>query len=106
MANWAKINSESIVEDILVCDYDFIEVIKKDNPDFSYVEYSDDNYAAPGYPYNVELEKFLTPKPFPSWVLDEEIWEYVAPVACPNEPGKYYVWEEMNTEWVEITPVV
>lgn len=106
MANWAKINSENIVEDILVCDYDFIEIIKKDNPDFYYVEYNDNNHAALGHPYNTELKKFLTPKPFPSWVLDEEKWEYVAPVAYPDEPGKYYVWEEMNTEWVEITPVV
>jgi hypothetical protein len=106
MANWAKINSENIVEDTLVCDYDFIEIIKSQNPEYSYVEYSHNNFAAIGYPYNTELEKFLTPKPYPSWILDEDKWEYVAPIAYPNEPGKYYVWEEMNTEWVEITPVV
>ena len=50
MANWAKVNSENIVEDILLCDYDFIEVIKSQNPDYSYIEYSLPNYAAPGYP--------------------------------------------------------
>ena len=63
MANWAKVNSENIVEDILLCDYDFIEVIKSQNPDYSYIEYSLPNYTAPGYPYNPEKSKFLTPKP-------------------------------------------
>lgn len=104
MANWAKVNSENIVEDILLCDYDFIEVVKSQNPDYSYIEYSLSNYAAPGYPYNPEKSKFLTPKPYPSWVLDEDAWEYIAPVPYPNEPGKYYVWEESNQSWVEATP--
>jgi len=104
MANWAKINSENIVEDTLVCDYDFIEVIKSQNPDYSYVEWSLDNWAAIGYPYNPEKKKFLTPKKYPSWIMDEENWEYTSPVPYPND-GKYYVWEEMTTSWVEATPL-
>jgi hypothetical protein len=103
MANWAKINSENIVEDTLVCDYDFIEVLKSQNIDYSYVEWTLDNPASIGLPYNENKNKFLIPKKYPSWIMDEENWEYTSPVPYPSD-GKYYVWEEMTTSWVEATP--
>ncbi len=105
MANFAKIDSDNMVIDILSSDYEFIEVLKEQNPDFTYIEYSDDNYASPGYPYNPEIKKFLLPKPYYSWVLNEEKWEFEAPVPMPND-GKYYSWDEMELTWVEVTPVV
>ena len=39
------------------------------------------------------------PKPYPSWILDEEICDYVAPVAYPND-GFVYNWDEETTSWV------
>ena len=32
------------------------------------------NYAAIGYKYNEELDAFIPPKPFSSWVLNESIF--------------------------------
>jgi hypothetical protein len=59
------------------------------------------NYAGQGYTYDSERDAFISPKPFNSWVLNEGtcIWE--SPVAYPND-GKRYVWDEDNTNWVEI----
>ena len=105
MANFAAIDSENMVVNIITSDYDFIEVLKQQNPDLTYVEYSDNNHATIGYPYNPEKEKFLLPPHYYSWVLNEEKWEYEAPVPMPND-GKYYSWNESEVTWVEVTPVV
>lgn len=57
------------------------------------------NYAGIGYAYDAELDAFLTPKPYASWVLDEENFQWEAPVPMP--PGGPWVWDEEYEEWVE-----
>jgi len=59
------------------------------------------NYAGQGYTYNAELDAFIPPKPFNSWILNETtcIWE--SPVPYPNDDGRY-VWDEETTNWVEV----
>jgi hypothetical protein len=59
------------------------------------------NYAGIGYTYDAELDAFIPPKPYPSWVLDEEVGQWTAPVLRPND-GKYYRWDETVTNWVEV----
>ena len=56
------------------------------------------NYAGVGFSYDPDRDAFIAPKPFDSWLLDEEtcIWE--APVAYP-EGGKYYTWNEESQTW-------
>jgi hypothetical protein len=56
------------------------------------------NYAGIGYTYDVERDAFISPKPFDSWVLNEEtcIWE--APVAYPTD-GLTYSWNEDELAW-------
>jgi hypothetical protein len=58
-------------------------------------------YAGIGYTYNAELDAFVTPKPYLSWVLDDDA-NWAAPVPMP-EDGKSYAWFEPNRRWVEIT---
>ena len=54
------------------------------------------NYAGIGYKYDEDLDAFIAPQPFPSWTLNEYVWE--APVAYP-EDGEQYVWNENRKEW-------
>jgi hypothetical protein len=57
------------------------------------------NYAGIGYTYNVDIDAFVPPKPFPSWFLntDTALWE--PPVSYPND-GKLYLWDEESKSWV------
>ena len=43
---------------------------------------------------------FITPQPYPSWVLDDN-YDWVAPVPYPND-GKCYEWDESIINWVEV----
>jgi hypothetical protein len=59
-----------------------------------------------GYTYDAERDAFIPPKPFASWVLNEESCLWDAPVAMPadagtGEPPKRYSWDEATTSWVE-----
>jgi hypothetical protein len=65
------------------------------------------NYAGLGYTYDSERDAFIPPKPFASWILNEESCLWDAPVAMPEdagtgEPPKRYSWDEATTSWVEV----
>ena len=62
------------------------------------------NYAGVGYTYDPDRDAFIPPKPYPSWVLDEQTCLWDAPVAMPTD-GKMYQWDEATTSWIEV-PVV
>ena len=56
------------------------------------------NYAGLGYTYNADIDAFVPPKPYTSWVLNEDAqWE--APVAMPDD-GQMYSWDEDSQSWV------
>lgn len=59
------------------------------------------NYAGMGYTYDSVRDAFIPPKPFASWVLNEETCNWDAPVAYPND-DKMYTWDEATTSWVEV----
>ncbi len=56
------------------------------------------NYAAVGYTYDDQRDAFISPKPFASWVLNEQscIWE--PPVPKPISDIDHS-WDEDNLEW-------
>lgn len=56
------------------------------------------NYAGRGYTYDKERDAFIPPKPYPSWVLDEQSCLWVAPVPYPQD-GKRYFWVEETQSW-------
>jgi hypothetical protein len=58
------------------------------------------NYAGIGYTYDSVRDAFIPPKPFPSWVLNEETCQWGAPVAMPDDGQRYY-WDEATTSWVQ-----
>ena len=59
------------------------------------------NYAGIGYTWDAGRNAFYAPKPYPSWVLDEETCLWNAPVAMPDD-GKMYRWNEETVNWIEV----
>jgi hypothetical protein len=60
------------------------------------------NFAGIGYIYDEQRDAFIPPKPFASWILDEETCLWNAPTPYPTD-GKDYQWDESLLDWVEIT---
>ena len=60
------------------------------------------NYAGLGYTYDSARDAFISPKPYPSWTLDEDTCQWESPVAYPDD-GKRYEWNEGTTSWDEIS---
>ena len=59
------------------------------------------NYAGIGYTYDIGRDAFIPPKPYDSWILNEDTCHWTAPVPYPTE-GKFYVWDEKTTNWVSV----
>ncbi len=60
------------------------------------------NYAGIGYTYDVTRDAFIAPKPYSSWVLNEDTCQYDSPVPYPID-DKRYTWDEATTNWIEVT---
>jgi hypothetical protein len=56
------------------------------------------NYAGIGYTYDQTRDAFISPKPFNSWILNEDTCNWNAPVAYPTDGQKYY-WNEEILNW-------
>lgn len=56
------------------------------------------NFAGIGYTYDVELDAFIAPKPYDSWVLNLEDFHWHAPIPSPNK-DTLYLWNEENLCW-------
>jgi hypothetical protein len=59
------------------------------------------NYAGIGYTYDSGRDAFIPPKPFASWLLNEDTCLWNAPTPMPVEEGKMFIWNEPTTAWVE-----
>lgn len=59
------------------------------------------NYAGVGYSYDPQRDAFIPPKPYPSWVLNEQTCRWDAPVARPNDGGLYQ-WDEGCQAWLDL----
>jgi len=78
--------------------YTFLGVNRRGNPPLR------KNYAGLGYSYDPVRDAFIPPKPFPSWVLDEETCSWVSSVPAPPNPidGTYvWRWDEERMLWYE-----
>jgi len=65
------------------------------------------NYAGIGYTFDADRDAFIPPKPYNSWVLDEETCLWNAPVAMPEDAGTgnppiRYTWNEDTTSWARV----
>ncbi len=66
------------------------------------------NYAGIGFTYDETRDAFIPPKPYASWVLDEDTCLWVSPIPYPEEVDADgepipYRWDEEAGDWVEVT---
>ncbi len=114
MSHFAKV-IDGIVTEVLVIEQDVIDTGLFGDPSLwvqtSYNTYGGQhpegrplrkNFAGIGFTYDAGRDAFIPPKPYPSWVLDEDTCLWGAPVAYPDD-GKPYLWDEESQSWVEIT---
>ena len=57
------------------------------------------NYAGIGFTYDETRDAFIPPKPFESWILDEDTCLWESPVPYPTD-GEMYTWDEDSGDWV------
>ena len=58
------------------------------------------NYAGIGFTYDADLDAFVPPKPFNSWILNTDLAQWEAPIAMPDDG--MYSWDEATTSWILI----
>ena len=56
------------------------------------------NYAGPGFFYDMNRDAFIPPKPFDSWLFNEDTCHWDPPVPHPNDGG-YWYWDELTKSW-------
>jgi len=104
MSHFAEINSDNIVQRVIVAEQNFINSGAVGDS-FNWVQTSYNgnfrkNYAGTGHSYDKARDAFIAPKPYPSWTLVEATCQWESPVAYPSD-GKRYSWDEDLTNWVE-----
>lgn len=118
MAHFAKLNENnevihvSVVDNSVLIDRDGneneqlgIDYLTKihDHSNWKQTSYNGNfrkYYAGLGFRYYEDLDVFLPPKPFKSWLLDTTLKEWVAPEQKPDD-GKSYYWDESSLSWIE-----
>jgi hypothetical protein len=105
MSHWAEIDENKIVLRVLVGNNSepdegeaFMNSLGGTWVKTSYNGNIRKNYAGVGMSYDEGRDAFIAPKPFDSWILDEETCRWEAPVAYPTD-GIMYVWDEETTDW-------
>jgi hypothetical protein len=63
------------------------------------------NHAGIGYTYDEDRDAFIAPKPFNSWILNEDTCLWESPISEPTlteeeiNNNNYYSWNEDNQTW-------
>lgn len=61
------------------------------------------NFAGIGYTYDEEWDAFRPPKPYPSWKLNYETFQWNPPIPVPPAVEGYsWKWGEINQEWIQV----
>jgi len=112
MSHFAQINTDNVVVQVIVAEQDFIDTgVLGDPSKWIQTSYNTQagvhrlggtpfrkNYAGMGFTYDSTRDAFIPPKPFPSFILDEETCTWNPPVARPND-DKFYTWNESTLAW-------
>jgi hypothetical protein len=56
------------------------------------------NYAGVGYTYDESRDAFIPPKPYPSWILNEDTCLWDPPIPYPEDDGMH-TWNEETQSW-------
>lgn len=60
------------------------------------------NFAGIGYTYDEQRDAFIPPKPYESWILNEDTCLWSSPTPIPNDSNEYK-WDESLLVWVLLT---
>ena len=118
MAHFAKLGKGNIVQTVEVVSndvatteqagVDFLNTLYKTRDVWKQTSYNVNfrkNYAGVGFTYDQTRDAFIPPKPFNSWILNEETCLWEAPVAKPEltqeqiDNNNYYIWNEETKQW-------
>ena len=117
MAYFAKLGTGNIVENVISINnsvitdnngveqeqlgVDFINKLYNTRDVWKQTSYNNNirkNFAGIGYQYDQTRDVFIPPKPFNSWILNEDTCKWEAPVAKPQD-GNRYIWNESTLTW-------
>ena len=56
------------------------------------------NFSGIGFIYDEDRDAFISPKPFNSWILNENTCLWEAPISKPQD-GNKYGWNEQTLSW-------
>jgi hypothetical protein len=124
MAYFAKLGTGNIVEQVISINNavitdangveqeqlgnDFINKLYNTRDVWKQTSYNNNirkNYAGIDYTYDQQRDAFIAPKPFNSWILNEDTCNWEAPVAMPEltqeqiDNKNYYAWNEQIKNW-------
>ena len=103
MSHWAKVENNIVVEVLVGPNYGdegeaFFNSLGGTWVKTSYNGNIRKNYAGIGYTYDPARDAFIAPKPYNSWLLNEDTCQWQAPVPHPAD-GLMYEWDEELTDW-------
>ena len=121
MASFAKIGSGNIVEQVVAVSnevatteqagVEFLQNLYNDTATWKQTSYNTyggvhsldgtpfrKNFAGVGYTYDETKNAFIAPKPYASWVLNDDTCLWESPVAYPDD-GERHTWNEDTTSW-------
>ncbi|NDB61304.1 hypothetical protein EB001_23135 [bacterium] len=117
MAYFAKLGTGNIVEQVISINnsvitdangfeqeqlgVDFINKLYNTRDVWKQTSYNNNirkNYAGIGFQYDQQRDAFIPPKPFNSWILNEDTCLWEAPIAYPQD-NKRYKWNEQTISW-------
>lgn len=120
MAHFAELDKNNIVTSVIVVNNDvlMIDGNESENAGIDFLEsiyghrnwkqtsYNGSirkNYAGFGYKYDSDFDAFIPPKPYDSWKLNYNTFNWEAPIPMPESTLEYgWRWSEYNKEWIQI----
>jgi len=125
MSEFAKIDDNNIVTNVIVAEQDFIDSGKVGDPSKwiqtshntkGGIHYGADgnpdgevalrkNYAGIGFTYNEAIDAFIPLQTYVGWILNESICQWESPIPVPDDegPDKEYTWDENTQNWIVLT---
>lgn len=109
MAHFAKIENDVVTKVIVIPNTEeqfghvYIQTELKLEGEWIQTSYNDNlrgNYAGIGYSYDRENDKFIAPKPYPSWTINKN-WKWEAPIPYTGS-NSHIEWNEEEQKWIEL----
>jgi hypothetical protein len=113
MSHFAKVLDGKVIQ-VIVAELEFFETFVDSSPgewiQTSYNTFGGihklggtplrKNYAGIGFTYDAQKDAFISPKPYESWLLNEDSCLWEAPIPMPTDE-KLYNWDEATLSWKE-----